>query len=271
MALSMTGCSAPTLDMNLSVHSLRNLREWTRQDASGTYNSYEEWAATRSVRERLQLVDRIACKIGYGELPVGALLVVIACEEHGSVVEQAVVEYLQHVPCHVDDELGAMRDVIELVQTAPVANRGAVVAALVGIGDRRINGVMRIVRRVLNVDEVRQFSRCVPALMKANHVEFCLDWLIQAYREGAPRPVLTSLTCTLMLVAIKDDLGIVEEEASPGVGFSVRGELVLRSREGFSRELVSRLSRLKDGRDVDYEIDKVIHLWQNDESAVVAA
>ena len=249
-------------DYTSLIQGIRHLREWAKPGSKNEFGNYQDWAQTVKLSDRQTLVNKIANKIALGELVPRTLLVVIAGESHGAIIQLACSTYLKSVPCDVSDEFGAARDIMELVQENRAQNRGAVLAALVGLGDRRIHGCMRVLRRSLNTDEVRQFSRCVPPLMKANHIEFCLEWLIQAYHEKAPRSMITSLTCSLMLVVVKDDSGIVED-ADAGVGFTVPGDVVSISRSALASDIVRRLHALKEGRDVDYEIDKVIHMWEN--------
>ena len=243
-------------------HGLRHLREWVRPGNQNQYSSYQDWAFDRSLAERDALLSRIENQVRSAELHPRTLLIVIGGEAHERLLQRAVETFLQTMPCHLDDEYASVREIVEMVDRGSVENAGAVLGVLVSLGNRDVNGIVRVVRQSLNAEEVRNFSRSVPSVVQVSHIDFCVEWLTELYHARAPsRSAITSVTCAMMLAVLKSESCTVESTEG-GIGFAVPGHTRKIPFAEFADELVSRLEMLKTGRDVDYEIDKVIHLWR---------
>ena len=97
-----------------------------------------------------------------------------------------------------------------------------------------------------------------------------MEWLVHLYDDEDAQFLLPSLTCALMLVVLNDTKYQVTD-GNAGVGFSVKGDQMTEWFDDYASKILPRLEVLKSGRTIDYELNKVIGLWQQHADAAAIA
>lgn len=212
--------------------------------------------------EREGLYMKVLAEIQVGHLSAASLLSFVTYEPHPRIVSRAVKDFLVNRNCNIDDEFAGVNELIQIMSNDSTANRGAILAGLVALGDRRINAVARAARHILSSSDIRNFSRVQFPELRSSSVEFCLDWLIelnQSYRKE----FVDDIACSLQLMVLYDEKGVVEDVSEiEYVGFKKTKMLQTRTFESFYCEIRPILNYLRQCQGFQPAIDTVIEMWK---------
>jgi hypothetical protein len=172
-----------------------------------------------SLATRQQRYREVLSEVKSNRMSVDSLIAFIKDEPHPALITVAVRDYLRLHPCEVGEEMAPVSRLCGFLKDPSTLNRGAVLAGLVLLGDRRVNTVLRTFRRDFNPAEIRSFSRVHGVAIKAETVIFYLDWLTELAGHDTPHCVIADLCCGLMLMIVHDEYRLVEE-LEDSVGFS---------------------------------------------------
>jgi hypothetical protein len=143
-----------------TVESDANVALFRLEDWKGgiTQDKYNDFVSTLSVMDRESLYQDVLKAILSGLLGAKCLLVFAGFDPHRKLVTASVKEYLASQNPDIDDEYGCVHDLIEILAESRTANRGAILAGLVSVGDRKINALARASRHLLSSYDIRNLS-----------------------------------------------------------------------------------------------------------------
>lgn len=144
---------------------------------------YQAFMSEVDDKERQRIFLFVVQKIECGELPSAAMLPFITYETNHHLVKKAVEAYLQTRRGTLDDPVLAVREILDLMVSDLLANRGAAFAGLVCFGDRGVCAVLRTIRGQLALSDVRAFSHAVAGPLHRSTIEFCVDWIVDVADE----------------------------------------------------------------------------------------
>lgn len=226
-----------------------------------TARAYRSGMRNLAVSVREQLYDEVLEGVERRESSARALVAFIIFEQHPRIVSRAVRDYVVHRQCDISDEFAGVQEVVGILADPETANKGAVLAGLVSVCDRRVNAVARIARRLLTPADVRNFSRVQSDTMNASTVEFCLEWLVELSQNYC-RYSVADLACALMLMVVHDEHGVVEDlREVKYVGFKNTKFSETKKFESYYAEVLPILEYLKKCPGLEFQISKVIDLW----------
>jgi hypothetical protein len=128
--------------------------------------------------QRKAFLGHIVDKIESAQCNPVALLVFIRYDPHPEIIHLAVSGYLQHRRSSIDDPFVAARDTLSILNNGDVANRGALLAALVCFGDRRICLTVRSTWDSITPEEAIDFSKAITKSLYRATLEFFVTWLV---------------------------------------------------------------------------------------------
>ncbi len=232
--------------------------DWEQGPAASAYRYYLE---SSRLPERDCLYDQILADVVEGTVATTSLLAFAIFEPHSSIVCRAVRDYLAHRSCDIEEEFAGVHEVVGILANDSTVNRGAVLAGLVSIGDRRINAVARAARSLLTIGDIRHFARVHNTRMRSSTVEFCLDWLLQL-GHAYNRIAVDDIACALMLMVVHDEYGVVEDLSEINyVGFRTTSVLKSQSFESYYCEIAPVFSYLKKDRRFASVISMITEVW----------
>ena len=238
-------------------------KEWSAGEIALLYKQH---LAEADVPDRENLYVEILDAVIQGVVSSASLLPFVIFEPDRKLVSQAVCDFLTHRNCHLDDEFAGVHEVVEILVSNHAVNKGAILAGLVAVGDRRVNAVARAARHLLTAEDIRSFSRYHINRIRSSSVEFCLDWLIEL-NQGTDRLVIADLGCALMLMVFHDEQGLVEDLSEINyVGFKNTKVLQTKTFERYFSEIMPTLEYLKSCEGFETVIQAVIDAWQGHES-----
>jgi hypothetical protein len=241
--------------------------DWGASAASALYKSY---AAAVSLKERQQLYARVLDDVVKGEVRTTALLAFAIFEPHMKITGKAVRDYLTYRICDIEDEFAGVHEVIGILANEDTVNKGAVLAGLVSVGDRRVNAVARAARHLLSATDIKSFSRVQMTTMRSSSVEFCLDWLLELNQQYC-QDAVGDIASALMLMVVHDEHGVVEDRSEINyVGFKTTKILQTQSFESYYSEIMPILKHLKKCDRFDSAMTMVIELWDEHRAEAVA-
>ncbi len=203
------------------------------------------------------------CAVNSGRAHADSLLPFIRFEENAQLAIKAVQNYMTRHPCHLDDEMRPLLTVHEILLDPSTRNRGAVLAGLVRMGDRRINAVTRSLLPQFSPNDIRNFTRVHATTIKAEAVYFYHDWLRMSSASGAPACVIADLCCGLMLMVVYDEYRLVEESLDDPVGFRLDQRKDCRIPYAtFLTRVMPRFKSLAELKGCEYHMKQVITLWE---------
>lgn len=234
----------------------------TESFSSGvTARCYRQAISEMPVGTREELYEEVLESVERRETAAKALVPFIVFELHPRIVARAVRDYLANRQCDISDEFAGVQEVVGIMAHDDTANKGAILAGLVSICDRRINAVARIARRLLSTSDVRDFSRVQSGVINASTVEFCLEWLVELSQNYC-RYSVADLACALMLMVVHDEHGVVEDAREVNyVGFKKTTFRESKNFESYYAEILPILGYLKKCEGLEFQIAKVIDLW----------
>lgn len=242
--------------------------DFTKEDweAGRTAMLYRKRVATTELVDRERLYLMILDDVTRGVTSSSSLLAFVIFEPHMRLVSRAVGDFLSNRNCNLDDEFEGVHQVVDVLGSDHTVNKGAVLAGLVALGDRRINAVARAARHLLSLDDIRSFSRYQINKMRSPSVEFCLDWLIEL-NQNRCQAAVSDLGCALMLMVFHDDQGYVEDFSEINyVGYKNTKILQSKTFESYYCEVLPILNYLKKCEGFETVIDMVINSWRDHEA-----
>lgn len=228
-----------------------------------TAETYAASIEALAVDAREALYEEIFDQVVAGSLDARSLLAFVVFEPHRRLVARAVQDFLTRRHCVVVDEFAGVREVMSILADPNTANRGAVLAGLVLLCDRRINAIARTARGLLSASDIRDFSRVQMTTVQRCTVEFCLEWLIELTQHYTRGPV-EDLACALMLMAVHDEQGVVEDEAEINylVGFNCTRVRKYENFESYYEEVLPIFNYLRGFDGFETPIAAVVDCWE---------
>ncbi len=222
---------------------------------------YRGLLESMSVKERQRLYELVLDDVIKGSAATTSLLAFAVFEPHLKIVCNAVRDYVTHRSCNIEDEFAGVHEVVGVLANPHTVNKGAVLAGLVSIGDRRINAVARTARHLLSPSDIQSFSRVQETVMRTSTVEFCLDWLLELNQHYC-REAVTNVACALLLMVVHDEQGIVEDLSEINyVGFKTTEVLQTQDFESYYSEISPILNYLKKCEKFRSVMMMVIDAW----------
>ena len=235
-------------------------------DKGRTASLYKSHLALTDVADREELYERVLADVVRGTSSSASLLAFVIFEPHMKLVPRAVGDFLANRNCTLDDEFEGVHQVIDVLANEHTVNKGAVLAGLVAVGDRRINAVARAARSLLTDDDIRSFSRFQINKLRSSSVEFCLDWLIEL-NQGHSKTAVSDLGCALMLMVFHDEQGFVEDLSEINyIGSKNIKILQTKTFESYFCEILPILKYLKKCEGFETVIEMVINAWVDHEA-----
>lgn len=116
-----------------------------------------------------------------------ALLPFIVVEPLRDIVATAVIDYVSVGPLNNDDPMTRPKEIVDLIGSGGVENRGAVFGGLLHLGDERVCRLIRPLRDLLDAEEVGVAIQCTTGFLYSSSVEFEIDWLEEMDGDEADR------------------------------------------------------------------------------------
>ena len=258
---------------HLSSHTIAVPESTVDSDSDGALFQREDWEngitqamynnflSTLTVRDREVLYQDVFKAVLSDSLGIKCLLVFVVFDPHRKLVCAAVKDYLANQNPDIDDEYAAVHDLIELLAESGTANRGAILAALVSVGDRRINAIARASRHLLSSYDMRNFSVVNMLEIRSSSVEFCLDWLVELNQSGH-KEYVNDIARALMLMVVHDERGVIEDLSEiEYVKFRKSKIVQTKTFESYYSEIRPILNYLQECDGFESIMGKVIKMW----------
>ncbi len=243
----------------LIAHFDLDAEDW---GAGITAIGYRRLLESTTVKYRLRLYEHFLKNVVMGESAASTLLAFAIFEPHIKIVCRAVGDYLTHRNCDLQDEFAGVHEVVGVLANQHTVNKGAVLAGLVAVGDRRINAVARTARHLLSAVDIQNFSRVQDTTIKSSTVEFCLDWLLELNQQYSKEAV-DNVACTLLLMVVHDENGIVEDLSEINyVGCKTTKVLQVKEFESYYSEILPILNYLKKCDRFETVMTMVTDAWE---------
>jgi len=235
--------------------------EWSTCE---TVQAYRELVQRLSTTSRESIYDEVLTNVKLRRINARSLFCFVVFEPHPRLVAKAVQDYLIYRQFDLADEFAGVREVVRALVNGHAVNRGAVLAGLVLIGDRRVNAIARSLRDSLSAADVRDFSRVQLTSIQGRAVEFCLDWLVELTKEFK-RSAVEDLACGLNLMAIYDESGLVvgETENDSLVGLASTRDCTLEKFEDYYAEVTPILKYLQQFEGFESPVASIIECWDS--------
>lgn len=226
-----------------------------------TQTRYNDFISTLTVKDRESLYQDVLREVLSGPLDVKCLLVFAGFDPHRKLVCAAVKDYLANRKPDIEHEYAAVNDLIDVLADNSTANRGAILAGLVSVGDPRINSIARASRHLLSSDDIRSFSAVHMLEIRSSSVEFCLDWLIEL-NHRKQKEYANDIASALMLMVVHDERGVIEDLSEiEYVKFRKSKILQTKTFESYYCEIRPVLDYLHKCDGFESLIGKVIEMW----------
>jgi hypothetical protein len=111
------------------------------------------------------------------DFPVNTFLPFVACDPTPAICSRAVIDFVSIAQLTDGDPMSRVRDIIGIMADPRIANRGAVFAGLLYLGDPRVCALLMPLRDALTKDEVRDAVLSHTEFVHASTTEFLIDWL----------------------------------------------------------------------------------------------
>jgi hypothetical protein len=143
------------------------------------------WAAeTSDTADRFEMYLSIRHDVEKGLAGAAALKPFVLFERETAIASSATADLLLLAPQAADHEPGSLEEIVALVPPGTPANPGAVLGALVSLGDRRAHRLLGSVRWYLSDTVVNTAARCRVAPPNLAAFEFWLSWLEGLVERG---------------------------------------------------------------------------------------
>jgi hypothetical protein len=122
-----------------------------------------------------------------GLISTNALFPILFRETNGSIVAAATVDYAQLALADENDELGSVNYIAYWITHLNLANKAAVLAGLINLGDKRIAVTLDELRKVMTIEDAATISELSNGYPTLAALEFWLRWLEDApSKESSP-------------------------------------------------------------------------------------
>lgn len=228
-----------------------------------TAAAYRQSLETLPVTSREALYEEVLSEIDAHRVQPRSLFAFIILEPHPRLAAKAVRDFLGRRQCELAEEFAGVSELIAVITSPAVANRGAALAGLVLVGDRRINAIARAARGFLSPSDIRNFSRVQTTTIQCCTVEFCLDWLIELTQKYV-RSAVDDLACALTLMAAHDEQGLVEDESESDylVKFNATRVRRFETFENYFEEIMPVLTYLRGFEGFESAVSSVVAAWE---------
>jgi hypothetical protein len=132
------------------------------------YAEEKRWELYRQIIGMVENVDSVS---------VNALLPFIAEEPSQRIVSTAVIDYVSLGPLTDNDPMSRPKDIIGMIKSGQMKNRGAAFGGLLHLGDLRVCKLLWPIRDILDKDDVNIAVNCSTGILYSASVEFEIDWL----------------------------------------------------------------------------------------------
>ncbi|MBV1879305.1 MAG: hypothetical protein KUG79_16810 [Pseudomonadales bacterium] len=229
---------------------------------NATVRMYKAQQVKMDLAERETLYEQLRVGVQEGKYAVSSLYFFLLVEQHPQVVWRAVNDYLTYRSCDLVDEFAAVNEVVQVLADPDTVNKGAILAGLVGIGDRRINAVARAARHMLSAEDIFSFSRIHVTTIRTSSVEFCLDWLVELNHKFHQETV-DNIAEGLLLMVEHDLTGVVEDLSEINyIGFRKTKVLQSKNFESYFHEIMPILRYLKQCDNFEPALTRIIDAWE---------
>jgi hypothetical protein len=219
-----------------------------------------------SVEMRNDLQVAIREKAEANRTSLNALLPFIFLETDSSVISTAALDFSMIGAPPDDDPLDWPRKLISYLQAGTPSNLGAVLGALVTLGDRRVNELLRETKWLLSDSEIGAAAECVSGMPSVAAVEFWLEWLEELMDAGLDdTKVFGQVAAGLLLLAarmkvdtfgdITRNFGYLHNEGDEGKSMVIHGRY---SKEEVGRRYADRFYALEETETVPKLLSDVI-------------
>ncbi len=160
------------------------------------------WAAeTSDTADRFEMYLSIRHEVETGLLRAAALKPFVLFERETAIVSSATADMLLLGRQAADDEPASPEEIVALVAQGTPENPGAVLGALVSLGDRRVHRLLDGVRWYLSDTVVNTAARCRVGPPNLAAFEFWLSWLEGLAERGlGASAVYGACVCALDLL-----------------------------------------------------------------------
>jgi hypothetical protein len=142
------------------------------------YADEKRWELYLHIKGMLEHVDFVS---------VNALLPFIAEEPSRRIVSTAVIDYVSLGPLINNDPMSRPKDIIGMIKSGQMKNRGAAFGGLLHLGDSRVCELLWLIKELLTDSDVNDAVKCSTVILYSATVEFEIGWLEQMkgdVREG---------------------------------------------------------------------------------------
>ena len=133
---------------------------------------------------RLPLFQYLVQQVESCAMNPDVILAIVKFETNHFLVNRATGAFIKHKQASFERPFAAVEIIADLIVSRQVANRGAVFAGLICLGDRRVCAVARSIRDCITVEDARAFSRAAAGPLQASTIEFCMEWMHQLIRDN---------------------------------------------------------------------------------------
>jgi hypothetical protein len=149
------------------------------------YAEEKRWELYRRIIGIVENVDIVS---------VNALLPFIAEDPSRRIVSTAVIDFVSLGPLTNNDPMSRPKDVINMIKSGQLKNRGAAFGGLLHLGDSRVCKLLWPIRSLLDKDDVKTSVNCSTGTLYSASVEFEIDWLEEV--EGGKNDELFGLVAS---------------------------------------------------------------------------
>ena len=142
----------------------------------GLQRFYNHCVLALSAEARMEVFRIVQQALMDGCTSTNALFPIIFNETSSGIVCSAALDYAVLEPTRQDDPLSGATIVARWVREGNPANRAAVFAGLVNLGDRRLSAMLSNLRGRLSVEQVLEVARTTTGYPTVGALEFWLQW-----------------------------------------------------------------------------------------------
>jgi hypothetical protein len=145
---------------------------------------YDHCMAKLSEEVRMQVFRAVQAALMEGYTTTNALFPMIFNDTSAGIVASAALDYAVLHPAPPNDPFHGARLVASWIREGNPANRAAVFAGLVNLGDRRLSETLDELRACLSVEQAMQVARTPTGYPTLGAFEFWLRWADDALDAG---------------------------------------------------------------------------------------
>lgn len=151
---------------------------------------YKVVSAASHAESRLNLYHGVRRLLVDGFGSVNTFMPFLMVETHGPLVAEATIDICMMGGDSKENPLAVPTQVSEWLLAARPANRGAMFAGLVYLGDARVHQLLRVSKWMLSDREVQEAQRCRTQFAKLATIYFWLGWLEEMAENALDEGIL---------------------------------------------------------------------------------